>query len=64
MQPLTDSYLCPFYPFYLFFIPAAGSSADATPFSIPIIAGIIVGFLLTLAAIFALVYWKQLRAKR
>lgn len=55
MQPLTDSYLCPFYPFYLFFIPAAGSSADATPLSIPIIAGIIVGFLLTLAAIFALV---------
>ncbi|NWX03868.1 PTPRV phosphatase, partial [Caloenas nicobarica] len=43
---------------------AAGSSADTTPFSIPIIAGIIVGFLLTLAAIFALVYWKQLRAKR
>ncbi|XP_065710475.1 receptor-type tyrosine-protein phosphatase V-like [Patagioenas fasciata] len=43
---------------------AAGSGADATPFSIPIIAGIIVGFLLTLAAIFALVYWKQLRAKR
>ncbi|NXW86628.1 PTPRV phosphatase, partial [Alopecoenas beccarii] len=43
---------------------AAGSGADATPFSIPVIAGIIVGFLLTLAAIFALVYWKQLRAKR
>ncbi|XP_054037516.1 receptor-type tyrosine-protein phosphatase V-like isoform X1 [Rissa tridactyla] len=43
---------------------AAGSGADATPLSMPIIAGIIVGFLLTLAAIFALVYWKQLRAKR
>uniref|UniRef100_A0A8C0EFH7 Receptor-type tyrosine-protein phosphatase V n=1 Tax=Bubo bubo TaxID=30461 RepID=A0A8C0EFH7_BUBBB len=43
---------------------AAGSGADATPLSMPIIAGIIVGFVLTLAAIFALVYWKQLRAKR
>ncbi|XP_014801832.1 PREDICTED: receptor-type tyrosine-protein phosphatase V-like isoform X4 [Calidris pugnax] len=43
---------------------AAESSADATPLSMPIITGIIVGFLLTLAAIFALVYWKQLRAKR
>ncbi|XP_053943465.1 receptor-type tyrosine-protein phosphatase V-like isoform X3 [Cuculus canorus] len=43
---------------------AAGSSADTTPLSMPIIAGIIVGFLLTLAAIFTLVYWKQLRAKR
>ncbi|NWX21360.1 PTPRV phosphatase, partial [Aegotheles bennettii] len=43
---------------------AAGSSADATPLSMPIIAGIIMGFLLTLAAVFSLVYWKQLRAKR
>ncbi|XP_010012815.1 PREDICTED: receptor-type tyrosine-protein phosphatase V-like [Nestor notabilis] len=43
---------------------AAGSGADAAPLSIPIISGIIVGFLLTLAAVFALVYWKQLRAKR
>ncbi|XP_074019431.1 receptor-type tyrosine-protein phosphatase V-like [Numenius arquata] len=43
---------------------AAESSANATPLSMPIIAGIIVGFLLTLAAIFALVYWKQLRQKR
>ncbi|XP_064327985.1 receptor-type tyrosine-protein phosphatase V-like isoform X1 [Phalacrocorax carbo] len=43
---------------------AAGSGADATPLSMPIIAGIVVGFLLTLAAIFGLVYWKQLRAKR
>ncbi|XP_050182956.1 receptor-type tyrosine-protein phosphatase V-like isoform X2 [Myiozetetes cayanensis] len=43
---------------------AAGSGADTTPLSMPVIAGIIVGFLLTLAAIFALVYWKQLRAKR
>ncbi|NWU08790.1 PTPRV phosphatase, partial [Cephalopterus ornatus] len=43
---------------------AAGPGADTTPLSMPIIAGIIVGFLLTLAAIFALVYWKQLRAKR
>ncbi|KAM6040981.1 receptor-type tyrosine-protein phosphatase V-like isoform 3-T3 [Theristicus caerulescens] len=43
---------------------AAGSGADTTPLSMPIIAGIVVGFLLTLAAIFALVYWKQLRAKR
>ncbi|XP_009079776.1 PREDICTED: receptor-type tyrosine-protein phosphatase V-like, partial [Acanthisitta chloris] len=43
---------------------AAGSGADTTPLSMPIITGIIVGFLLTLAAIFALVYWKQLRAKR
>ncbi|NXN23200.1 PTPRV phosphatase, partial [Nycticryphes semicollaris] len=43
---------------------AAESSADATPFSMPIITGIIVGFLLTLAAILALVYWRQLRAKR
>ncbi|NWU94896.1 PTPRV phosphatase, partial [Upupa epops] len=43
---------------------AAGSNTDATPLSVPIIAGIIVGFLLTLAAIFTLVYWKQLRAKR
>ncbi|NXK84836.1 PTPRV phosphatase, partial [Amazona guildingii] len=43
---------------------AAGSGADATPLSIPIISGIIVGFLLTLTAVFALVYWKQLRAKR
>ncbi|XP_017676967.1 PREDICTED: receptor-type tyrosine-protein phosphatase V-like isoform X2 [Lepidothrix coronata] len=43
---------------------AAGSGADTTPLSMPIIAGIIVGFLLTLATIFALVYWKQLRAKR
>ncbi|NXC37144.1 PTPRV phosphatase, partial [Campylorhamphus procurvoides] len=43
---------------------AAGSGADTTPLPMPIIAGIIVGFLLTLAAIFALVYWKQLRAKR
>ncbi|NXT59376.1 PTPRV phosphatase, partial [Pluvianellus socialis] len=43
---------------------AAGSGAHATPLSMPIIAGIILGFLFTLAAIFALVYWKQLRAKR
>ncbi|XP_057260138.1 receptor-type tyrosine-protein phosphatase V-like isoform X1 [Pezoporus wallicus] len=43
---------------------AAGSGGDAAPLSIPIISGIIVGFLLTLAAVFALVYWKQLRAKR
>ncbi|NXS56836.1 PTPRV phosphatase, partial [Brachypteracias leptosomus] len=43
---------------------AAGSGADMTPLSMPIVAGIIVGFFLTLAAIFALVYWKQLRAKR
>ncbi|XP_031988923.1 receptor-type tyrosine-protein phosphatase V-like isoform X1 [Corvus moneduloides] len=43
---------------------AAGSSADTAPLSMPIIAGIIVGFLLTLAAVFALVYWKQLKAKR
>ncbi|XP_010127888.1 PREDICTED: receptor-type tyrosine-protein phosphatase V-like [Chlamydotis macqueenii] len=43
---------------------AVGSGADTTPLSMPIIAGIIVGFLLTLAAIFVLVYWKQLRAKR
>ncbi|XP_056217752.1 receptor-type tyrosine-protein phosphatase V-like isoform X1 [Falco biarmicus] len=43
---------------------AAGSGADATPLSMPIIAGIITGFLLTLVTIFALVYWKQLRAKR
>ncbi|NXL63628.1 PTPRV phosphatase, partial [Chordeiles acutipennis] len=43
---------------------AAGSGADTTPLSMPIIAGIIMGFLLTLATIFALVYWKQLRVKR
>uniref|UniRef100_A0A674GKX2 protein-tyrosine-phosphatase n=1 Tax=Taeniopygia guttata TaxID=59729 RepID=A0A674GKX2_TAEGU len=43
---------------------AAGSSADTAPLSMPIIAGIVVGFLLTLAAVFALVYWKQLKAKR
>ncbi|NXJ68450.1 PTPRV phosphatase, partial [Rostratula benghalensis] len=43
---------------------AAESSADATPLSMPIITGIIVGFVLTLAAILALVYWRQLRAKR
>ncbi|XP_050841066.1 receptor-type tyrosine-protein phosphatase V-like isoform X2 [Serinus canaria] len=43
---------------------AAGSSADTAPLSMPVIAGIIVGFLLTLAAVFALVYWKQLKAKR
>uniref|UniRef100_A0A8C3N684 protein-tyrosine-phosphatase n=1 Tax=Geospiza parvula TaxID=87175 RepID=A0A8C3N684_GEOPR len=43
---------------------AAGSSADTAPLSMPIIAGIIVGFLLTLAAVFALVYWKQLKARR
>jgi len=56
-----DSYFCPFC---LFLISAAGSGADATPLSMPIIAGIVLGFLLTLAAIFALVYWRQLRAKR
>ncbi|NXX15498.1 PTPRV phosphatase, partial [Podargus strigoides] len=43
---------------------AAGSGADTTPLSMPIIAGIIMGFLLTLAALFVLVYWKQCRAKR
>ncbi|NXJ06321.1 PTPRV phosphatase, partial [Odontophorus gujanensis] len=43
---------------------AAGDSVDTTPLPVPIVAGIVVGFLLTLAAIFALVYWKQLRAKR
>ncbi|NXC37713.1 PTPRV phosphatase, partial [Penelope pileata] len=43
---------------------AAGDSVDAAPLPMPIIAGIVVGFLLTLAAIFALVYWKQLRARR
>ncbi|XP_054032254.1 receptor-type tyrosine-protein phosphatase V-like [Dryobates pubescens] len=42
----------------------SASGADTAPFSVPVIAGIIMGFLLTLAAIFALVYWKQLRAKR
>ncbi|KAM6237104.1 receptor-type tyrosine-protein phosphatase V-like isoform 4-T4 [Porphyrio hochstetteri] len=43
---------------------AAGSGADTAPLSMPIISGIIMGFLLTLAALFALVYWKQLRPKR
>ncbi|NXK49796.1 PTPRV phosphatase, partial [Chauna torquata] len=43
---------------------AAGASVDATPLPMPVIAGIVVGFLLTLTAIFALVYWKQLRVKR
>ncbi|NWI92980.1 PTPRV phosphatase, partial [Pitta sordida] len=43
---------------------AAGSGAVTAPLSMPIIAGIVVGFLLTLAAIFVLVYCKQLRAKR
>ncbi|XP_062450976.1 receptor-type tyrosine-protein phosphatase V-like isoform X10 [Rhea pennata] len=43
---------------------AAGASADATPFPMPVIAGIVVGFLLTLTAIFALVYRKKLRTKR
>lgn len=37
---------------------------DTTALPVPIIAGIVVGFLLTLAAIFALIYWKQLRARR
>ncbi|OXB72270.1 UNVERIFIED_CONTAM: hypothetical protein H355_003803 [Colinus virginianus] len=43
---------------------AAGDSVDTSPLPVPIVAGIVVGFLLTLAAIFALVYWKQLRARR
>ncbi|NXG41130.1 PTPRV phosphatase, partial [Psilopogon haemacephalus] len=41
----------------------SASDADTAPLSLPIIAGILLGFLLTLAAVFALVYWKQLRAK-
>ncbi|XP_040547232.1 receptor-type tyrosine-protein phosphatase V isoform X5 [Gallus gallus] len=43
---------------------AAGDGMDTTALPVPIIAGIVVGFLLTLAAIFALIYWKQLRARR
>ncbi|NXA42270.1 PTPRV phosphatase, partial [Eudromia elegans] len=43
---------------------AAQANVDATPLPIPVIAGIVMGFLLTLTAIFALVYWKQLRTKR
>nr|XP_009665641.1 PREDICTED: receptor-type tyrosine-protein phosphatase V-like isoform X3 [Struthio camelus australis] len=43
---------------------AAGAGADATSLPMPVIAGIVVGLLLTLTAIFALVYWKQLRTKR
>ncbi|XP_032305178.1 receptor-type tyrosine-protein phosphatase V-like isoform X2 [Coturnix japonica] len=43
---------------------AAGDSMNTAPLPVPIIAGIVVGFLLTLTAIFALVYWKQLRARR
>ncbi|XP_064327986.1 receptor-type tyrosine-protein phosphatase V-like isoform X2 [Phalacrocorax carbo] len=54
----------PVAPAVTFTMFSAGSGADATPLSMPIIAGIVVGFLLTLAAIFGLVYWKQLRAKR
>jgi len=53
------SYFCPFL-----LIPAAGDGMDTTALPVPIIAGIVVGFLLTLAAIFALIYWKQLRARR
>ncbi|NWX88134.1 PTPRV phosphatase, partial [Nothoprocta ornata] len=43
---------------------AAQASVEATPLPMPVIAGIVMGFLLTLTAIFALVYWKQLRTKR
>ncbi|KAM9184859.1 receptor-type tyrosine-protein phosphatase V-like [Mergus octosetaceus] len=43
---------------------SAAQGVDATPLPMPVIAGIVVGFLLTLTAIFALVYWKQLRARR
>ncbi|KYO33228.1 receptor-type tyrosine-protein phosphatase beta [Alligator mississippiensis] len=42
----------------------SAAGADATPFPIPIVAGVITGFLLTLTAIFGLVYWKRARAKR
>ncbi|NXI70895.1 PTPRV phosphatase, partial [Anseranas semipalmata] len=43
---------------------AARAGVDATPLPMPVIAGIVVGSLLTLTAIFALVYWRQLRARR
>ncbi|NWJ09801.1 PTPRV phosphatase, partial [Crypturellus undulatus] len=43
---------------------AVQASQDATPLPMPIIAGIVVGFLLTLTAVFALVYCKQIRTKR
>ncbi|XP_010210513.1 PREDICTED: receptor-type tyrosine-protein phosphatase V-like, partial [Tinamus guttatus] len=43
---------------------AVQASVDATPLPMPVIAGIVVGFLLTLTAVFALVYCKQLRTKR
>ncbi|NXX48435.1 PTPRV phosphatase, partial [Tricholaema leucomelas] len=41
----------------------SAAGAGTALLSMPIIAGIVMGFLLTLAAVFALVYWKQLRAK-
>ncbi|NXA54296.1 PTPRV phosphatase, partial [Nothocercus julius] len=43
---------------------AVQASVDVTPLPMPVIAGIVVGFLLTLTAVFALVYCKQLRTKR
>ncbi|XP_065448416.1 receptor-type tyrosine-protein phosphatase V-like isoform X6 [Chrysemys picta bellii] len=43
---------------------AAGGGADPSPVTVPVVAGIVAGFLLTLAAIFGWVYWKRVRMKR
>uniref|UniRef100_A0A8C7E9H7 protein-tyrosine-phosphatase n=1 Tax=Nothoprocta perdicaria TaxID=30464 RepID=A0A8C7E9H7_NOTPE len=61
LKPFIGSNFCLFF---LFLTSAAQASVEASPLPMPVIAGIVMGFLLTLTAIFALVYWKQLRTKR
>ncbi|XP_053105141.1 receptor-type tyrosine-protein phosphatase V-like isoform X2 [Hemicordylus capensis] len=43
---------------------ASDASADSAALSAPVVAGIIMGFLVTVTAISAWVYWKHLRARR
>ncbi|XP_074920814.1 receptor-type tyrosine-protein phosphatase V-like [Chelonoidis abingdonii] len=43
---------------------AAGAGADPSPVTVPVVAGIVAGFLLTLGVIFGWVYWKRVRSKR
>ncbi|EMP41015.1 Receptor-type tyrosine-protein phosphatase V [Chelonia mydas] len=43
---------------------AAGAGADPSPVTVPVVAGIVAGLLLTFAVIFGWVYWKRVRTKR
>ncbi|CAM4610594.1 receptor-type tyrosine-protein phosphatase V-like [Lepidochelys kempii] len=43
---------------------AAGAGSDPSPVTVPVVAGIVAGFLLMFAAIFGWVCWRRVRMKR